>query len=80
MLSWPKFWASGNGSAIALNTIDKPLTLPGNQNYQSPARQPSKDFLQKRVARIELATKAWEAFVLPLNYTRRCALLNRIPS
>lgn len=24
----------------------------------------------KRVARIELATKAWEAFVLPLNYTR----------
>lgn len=25
----------------------------------------------KRVARIELATKAWEAFVLPLNYTRR---------
>jgi hypothetical protein len=24
----------------------------------------------KRVARIELATKAWEAFILPLNYTR----------
>jgi hypothetical protein len=25
----------------------------------------------ERVARIELATEAWEASVLPLNYTRR---------
>lgn len=26
--------------------------------------------IKKRVERIELSTKAWEAFVLPLNYTR----------
>lgn len=27
-------------------------------------------FISKRVTRIELATEAWEASVLPLNYTR----------
>ena len=32
--------------------------------------RPSNSRLQKRVAGIEPATKAWEAFILPLNYTR----------
>ena len=32
----------------------------------------------ERVTRIELASKAWEAAVLPLNYTRNAKLFNSL--
>jgi hypothetical protein len=32
---------------------------------------PTCDYIMERVTRIELALSAWEADVLPLNYTRR---------
>ena len=32
---------------------------------------------QKRVTRIGLATKAWKAFVLPLNHTRRTLIIKK---
>ena len=34
-------------------------------------------FLLERVMGIEPTSKAWEAFVLPLNYTRKCTNLHR---
>jgi hypothetical protein len=46
---------------------------------QSPDSRCDLGFRVERVTRIELALSAWEADVLPLNYTRRWAELTRRP-
>ena len=57
---------SVNGTLMARKIIKKQATTEGH----SPDDVLTWSFFVERVTRIELALSAWEADVLPLNYTR----------
>ena len=54
------------------------MKMQGNGNKKTPHQRTgfdSADFLE-RVKGVEPSYKAWEAFILPLNYTRNSVSLN----
>jgi hypothetical protein len=52
----------------------QPVTPPGDRRPSVRNILASLAFMVERVTRIELALSAWEADVLPLNYTRAAGL------
>ena len=55
------------------------MKMQGNGNKKTPHQRTgfdSADFLE-RVKGVEPSYKAWEAFILPLNYTRNSVSLNK---
>ena len=67
-----KFYQTSDRSALALRIYAKLISQNGNipvrNHYKT--RQLAAGFVMERVTGIEPALKAWEALILPLNYTR----------
>jgi hypothetical protein len=66
MVALAPWTRSGNGTLMARRSADRPDPSDGTTQI-TPL---SCGFGLERVTRIELALSAWEADVLPLNYTR----------
>ena len=66
----------GNSSAIAAEA-EPNLVLPRYNPFQKKKHPARVFFLLEQVMGIEPTSKAWEALILPMNYT--CTLLFSLP-